>query len=997
MYLRKLLLLIGVVSLLLAGRAYALGLGDIELNSALNQPLDAQVSLLDVGPLDDSQIIVNLASPEDFQRAGLERPFFYNQLRFNVVTESPDGPFIAITTREPVREPYLSFIIEVRWSSGRLLREYTLLLDLPVFSGEEARAVQSTGTGTTSPQAKTEPVQRAEPSRPAVSATPSAGRTGSTYGPVATNETLWEIAMQVRPSGASIQQTMLAIQRANPEAFINNNINLLRRGQVLRIPADADIRSMTARQAISEVAAQNRQWSGNAMGAQLDASGRSARVDRASGEVSGRVRLAGGGNGRADDAATGSGQSGNDGQALEEELAATRDELRRAQGESSELRDRVRELEGQIETMESLLEATNEQMRALELAAAAAEDGDAGETDTATPAGGDPEMGEVPDTDSTMAGEEDLAADEQTTSPVTDEPAAAVDETAAETAVEERPVNRVVRREPPPKTLMDHLMENLLWVVAGVAALLLLVVLLLRRRQDANTGDDEEMTDEDSFPEPGFSMDEDSAALEEDTEDDVLALDLDEEDSAQEETPARAETGDVVGEADIYIRLGKYDQAEEMLHRGLEDEPGSEAIQLKLLELYVESDNLEAFDSRYGQLLQTADAETAARARDLRAQFANAPAFDEPDMAETLDVSTDTSAASDSEGLDFDLDLDSDTTDTTGEDELSLSSFEDEEEQPAADSFDLDDDFTFDLDDELSDTEESAPATSDLDLESSSSSDYDLSFDEDDSDTAGKDDELLDFDFDLGDDSDSAKADTDEDKTFSIDLDSEDDLTLDTEDTVGSDDKDTGDEDFTFSLDDDESDTGLELSDELTKEDSDDTLSLEESEGEMDTVASDSLTLDDDEEVPTLDLADDEADDFDLDSAMGDVDIDALDREMSDLDADVDAGPETSTASDEDDTFEQALATSDEGEDDLALDDLPTPEESNSAGEDEPLDDDMDFMADADEAATKLDLARAYIDMGDMEGARDILAEVAEEGNDEQRSEAQSLLERVES
>src|SRR5690606_6025331 len=155
---------------------------------------------------------------------------------------------------------------------------------------------------------------------------------------------------------------------------------------------------------------------------------------------------------------------------------------------------------------------------------------------------------------------------------------------------------------------------------------------------------------------------------------------------------------------------------------------------------------------------------------------------------------------------------------------------------------------------------------------------------------------------------------------------------------------------------------------------------------------------DDDDEVPTLDLADDDADDFDLDSAMGDVDIDALDREMSDLDADAQTTAETPATSDEDDTFEQALATGeDRGDDDLALDDLPSPEESNSAGEEEPLDDDMDFLADADEAATKLDLARAYIDMGDMEGARDILAEVAEEGNDEQRSEAQSLLERVES
>src|SRR5690606_13568867 len=105
-------------------------------------------------------------------------------------------------------------------------------------------------------------------------------------------------------------------------------------------------------------------------------------------------------------------------------------------------------------------------------------------------------------------------------------------------------------------------------------------------------------------------------------------------------------------------------------HRALDDEPGSQAIQLKLLELYTESDNLEAFDARYGQLLQDADAETAARARDLRAQFADAPPFAEPAVANTAEPAAD----ADVEGLDFDLDLDSD--DQSAEDEeLSLADF----------------------------------------------------------------------------------------------------------------------------------------------------------------------------------------------------------------------------------------------------------------------------------------------------------------------------------
>src|SRR5690554_622764 len=975
MYLRKLLLLIGTVSLLLAGRVDALGLGDIELNSALNQPLDARVSLLDVGALDNSQIIVDLASSEDFQRAGLERPFFYNQLRFNVVTDSAAGPFIAITTREPVREPYLSFIVEVRWSSGRLLREYTLLLDLPVFAGDEASPVQSTSSGVARQPVKTEPMQRGEPSRSAASGTLSAG---STYGPIQNNDTLWEIAMQVRPSGASIQQTMMAIQRANPEAFINDNINLLRRGQVLRIPPEADIRRITARQAISEVAAQNRQWSDNAMGAQLDATGRSATVERSSNQVSGRVQLAGSSSGAADNQARGSGSNDGQGEALEEELAIARDELRRAQSESSELRDRVRELEEQIETMDSLLEVTNEQMRVLELSASAGdESGDAGATapaeaaapvDTADTADADSTTAEAPEVDATQA-DEPVVDDESAAATAT--PAAAQEADA--NAEEQRQAHRVVRREPPPKTLMDHLMDNLLWLIVGVVVVLLLVVLLVRRRQEAATGADDDDAEEDIFPEPNFNLDDETAFAEDDAESESLALDVGGEDAA-EEAPAQAETGDVVGEAEIYIRLGQYDQAEEMLLRALEDEPGSAAIQLKLLELYVESDNLDAFDARYGQLLQTADDQTQNRARDLRAQFVNAPEFVAPVIADSAPLIDETGDTSDSEELDYSFAMDDAEATEELDDEL-LADLDGEEEEPVTDSFELDDDFTFDLEDEPEDAG-STPAT-DAELVSPSTTSYDLSFDGGSEEAAEELEsaETSDFSFDL--ELDDNKKTSEDDSASSIELQEETDLAFDLDDVAEEATSESDEDDLLFSLDD---------KPESTEVASEESLDLEE-EPTASSIDSDDLMFDSEEQVPTLDLADDEADDFDLDSAMGDVDMDALDQEMSGLDESPATGVDT-VEEPADETF--------------SLNDLPTPEESNLAAGTASAEslgdyDDMDFFAEADEAATKLDLARAYMDMGDMDGARDILSEVVEEGNDEQKREAQTLLERVES
>src|SRR5690606_24737030 len=104
-----------------AGFASALGLGNLTLNSALNQPLRAEIRLLDTGELDASQVKIQLAAPEDFQRAGVERDYFLTNLQFSVEMDGQGRGVIRINTREPVVEPYLNFILEARWPSGRML------------------------------------------------------------------------------------------------------------------------------------------------------------------------------------------------------------------------------------------------------------------------------------------------------------------------------------------------------------------------------------------------------------------------------------------------------------------------------------------------------------------------------------------------------------------------------------------------------------------------------------------------------------------------------------------------------------------------------------------------------------------------------------------------------------------------------------------------------------------------------------------------------------
>lgn len=119
----------------LPGRALALGLGELKLNSALNEPLDAEIALLNAGEIGGEELLAGLATEADFARAGIDRDFFLAFLRFRTVLNG-DNAVIKITSRRPVREPYLNFLVELQWPAGRMLREYTLLFDLPVFTSK---------------------------------------------------------------------------------------------------------------------------------------------------------------------------------------------------------------------------------------------------------------------------------------------------------------------------------------------------------------------------------------------------------------------------------------------------------------------------------------------------------------------------------------------------------------------------------------------------------------------------------------------------------------------------------------------------------------------------------------------------------------------------------------------------------------------------------------------------------------------------------------------
>ncbi|HET8698220.1 MAG TPA: FimV/HubP family polar landmark protein, partial [Gammaproteobacteria bacterium] len=269
----------GVTPLLAAPLgAWGLGLGDIELQSALNQPFQAQIVLVSATPEELAGLKIALAGDDAFSRYGLERPAFLSQLQFRIVTDRAGRSVVQVSSRESIAEPFVTLLVEATWPRGRLLREYTVLLDPPVLLPAPAAPtpVQPVETRRAEPSEPAAPITRPAPPpapRPQPATPPSIAPSSSpapaplstsvspegTYGPVQRAETLWAIAERFRPDGVSMNQMMVALFQANPQAF-GGNMNVLRVGAVLRMPQTSDLQNLSASTANAEVQRQTDEW-----------------------------------------------------------------------------------------------------------------------------------------------------------------------------------------------------------------------------------------------------------------------------------------------------------------------------------------------------------------------------------------------------------------------------------------------------------------------------------------------------------------------------------------------------------------------------------------------------------------------------------------------------------------------------------------------------------------------------------------------------------------
>ena len=252
---RKFLLMCVVCFVTASTTLMALGLGEIKLKSGLNQPLEAEIVLLSVRGESNEQLKGNLGSNTDFDRSGIERLFFLTKIRFDTITKKNGQKVLHLSTEDAVKEPFLNFLVNLEWPNGRLLREYTLLLDPPIFDDapETKIAPAVTQSRPTTPARTERTTPRYVEKKPQWE--------GDIYGPTSKTDTLWGIASKVRPGrSVTIQQAMVTIFEANPDAFMRGNINNLKRGAEIRVPDSETFNQISQREALRMIAAHNENW-----------------------------------------------------------------------------------------------------------------------------------------------------------------------------------------------------------------------------------------------------------------------------------------------------------------------------------------------------------------------------------------------------------------------------------------------------------------------------------------------------------------------------------------------------------------------------------------------------------------------------------------------------------------------------------------------------------------------------------------------------------------
>ena len=886
---QKLILLALVVALTIVSQSsLSLGMGKIQVYSALGEPLLSSIEILTNADEELGDLTVSLASAEDYQKVGLDRSFVPANIMVSMDEINPHQ--INVTSNGPVTEPIVSLLLDVNWNNGRILREFTVLLDPPVYDAASTQAqvnnvviesvqdnVVEAPADTTEDSTYDRPADSNETQvytnedvepylddseaaddvtmdEPAASDTTSYASAGNEVY-VNAGDTLWRIANNNRVGDLSTHQMMMAIYNNNPNAFIDNNINQMIKGSTLTMPTVDEARSISLSEALAQVESHHNSWS---PGTQDYSSFQTeTEVDDSSDDSSSSldygVQLSGNDNDGSD-----VGQSNAD-EGTDSSAQAIEEDLYNREAENAELQERVSELENIVEQQQEVMEIQDDSMANLS-----------------------DQLGSADDQTT-----DDMTADDMTVDDDVDDSMTAADDTTTTDDIWDT-------MEDGSETVDDETLNLTL---------------------DATDAAADDMTDE-------------STADDSQTDSGAAMTDADADDSEGESTPVQTTPTKFQGGEETSMVDTAINWVMDNLKWVLAGLVG--LIVLLFLPRMLRKDDSDAEETSFLDDIKARKREEAA--------------------AEEAMVDSDDAETKMNKPLDLDDDGDSDEDDVLAELDKSIVFDEDSHD-------DVDDELTeaeADEDDNEQDSEDQDDGF-DLDGFLSDDSDDDISVTADHSETMAG----VDFgDDDDDDDEDDGHVTKDHSKTLAdADLDSE------------------SDDDFgDFDLDLDDEIEAVEDAEAAAEEAAD---NLEDAKEALEDVADETA-----EKVADASKGDD--DDFSFDEDFDEqFDFD-LDEELEELEKDDNGSTDTSeSAADE---FNDVLDISEED-----ADQFETTEEEDTMEEEIDLGLE-DLLEDADAIDTKLDLAKAYMEMGDEEGARNLLKEIVNEGSDEQVEAAKKLM-----
>jgi pilus assembly protein FimV len=623
---RKIALAVAVAaSALSATPTWAAGLGRLTVQSALGQPLRAEVEITALAREEANSLSVKLAPPEAFRAAGLEYNPALANLRFAVDRRADGRPFVRITSASPVNEPFVDLLVELNWATGKFVREYTFLLDPPELklnretdvaaspvpatsapsstpaapaAGQSAAGVVNGNSARSSaPAARPEPVARpSAPSRPApvvpAEATPVAGSDVV----VRPGDTLAGIAARTKPAAIALDQAVVAIYRANPSAFFGS-VHQLRSGATLKVPDSSAMAAIDPAEARKEVRVKTADF--GAYKGKLAATPRTLESSKAgqsaSGEVNTAVEAPGSKAAAADKlklSRSGAGKAAAGGTGAADGVA--RDAA------LNEAQSRVKELERNVADLQKLVELKNKQLADLQKLADAAkvtpvvppvakvetpkvESPPMEPPKAEAPKVDAPKPAEAPVASAPSAAEAPKAEAPKTEAPKEDAPKEAAVAEAPKAAEPPKPAPVAAAPAPAPApepSLIDEVLDNP-FALPGIGAVVVagagLAFWTMRRRRKEEKFEDS-LTAAEAFT--ANSLFGSTGGQSVDTSNSLFTS------TGRDGGDVHSTEVDPIAEAEVYIAYGRESQAEEILKEALKKQPERQAIRLKLMEIY---------------------------------------------------------------------------------------------------------------------------------------------------------------------------------------------------------------------------------------------------------------------------------------------------------------------------------------------------------------------------------------------------------------------------